>query len=247
MTTNGATTAISQNENRAEPRLVYQDDWITLWCGDCRDIIPSLPSSEIGLVLADPPYGTGELVNRGDRGRSKMAQSYNFDQMEGDREPFDPRHLFKFRRLILFGANHYADKLPSSPSWIVWDKLNGLTTTKRPIGISDNADLELAWTNLGGPARLFIHRWLGLLKDSENRERRVHPTQKPVALMSAILDVFTKPGDLILDPYMGSGPVILAARRMKRRAIGIDIIPEYCRLTLERYQAEFPVRRATRA
>lgn len=218
----------------------YQDDWTTIYCADARTIIPTVNAASVDLVLADPPYGVDEGTNRGERGRGGIVQSYNFDPVEGDREPFDPRPLLKFPRLILFGANYYASRLPESPSWIVWDKLNGLATERRPIGFCDAADIEMIWTNLGGPARILHHRWMGLLKDSERRDRRVHPTQKPVALMCALLDVFTQPGDLVFDPYMGSGPVLLAARRMKRRAVGVDCVREYCVTTLERLKAEFP-------
>lgn len=230
------------------PKPLFSDALTTIYCADAAKVIPAINSAEVALVVADPPYGIGEHTNRGERGRSMAAQSYNFDRVEGDEQPFDPTPLLKFPRLILFGANHYASRLPDSPSWIIWDKLNGLTTQRRAIGFCDTADIELAWTNLGGPARLLHHRWLGMLKDSERGGRRVHPTQKPVALMCALLDVFTKPGDLVLDPYMGSGPVLLAARRMKRRAIGIDTVQEYCVLTLERLKAEHPdMRTAPRA
>lgn len=228
-------------------RPFYRDAWTTIWSADCRLVLQTIPPKTVGLLLADPPYGIGEHTDRGDRGRTKGALSYNFAPMKGDHEPFEPQHLLRFPRIILFGANYYADKLPPSSCWLVWDKLNGIGTKKRPIGVCDLADLELAWTNFPGPCRLFVHRWLGLLKDSEQRDKRVHPTQKPVALMSAILDVYTKPGDLIVDPYMGSGPVALAARRMKRKYVGIDIEEEYCRKTLERLKAEFPELRTIRA
>ena len=118
--------------------------------------------------------------------------------------------------------------------WIIWDKLDGLTTSKREVGFSDNADVEMAWTNLGGPARLLRHRWTGLLQASEIGQPRVHPTQKPVALMAQIIEWRTLPGDLVLDPYMGSGPVLRAAKDLGRRAIGIEIDERYCEIAARR-------------
>jgi DNA modification methylase len=85
----------------------------------------------------------------------------------------------------------------------------------------------LAWTNLGGPVRILSHRWKGMLKDSEKDEVRVHPTQKPVALMARIIELFTQPGDLVVDPYMGSGPTGVAAMRLGRRFAGCEIEPAY--------------------
>jgi site-specific DNA-methyltransferase (adenine-specific)/modification methylase len=144
-------------------------------------------------------------------------------------KPFDPTHLLQFGRVVLFGGNHFADRLPPTPSWIIWDKRDGITS-------NDNADCELAWTNLGGPARLYRHMWNGMIKASERDKRRVHPTQKPVALMAWIIGNHTQPGDLILDPYMGSGPVARAAADLGRRYIGIEIEERYCEIAARRLE-----------
>jgi DNA modification methylase len=220
--------------------VVYRDAWTTLYHGRAEDLIPLLPIDQVDLVLTDPPYGVSEKTLRGENRRSHKLPALNFDPIEGDAVPFDPRRLLKFRRLALFGGNFYADKLPPSPTWIVWDKLNGLSTVKKKIGFCDSADVELIWTNLGGPARMLHHRWMGLLKQSERQSPRLHPTQKPIAVMSAILDAYSQPGDLIADFYMGSGPVVLAARKLSRRCLAIDCEEQWCRLTLERLYAEFP-------
>ena len=99
------------------------------------------------------------------------------DLIAGDDEPFEPQFLLCREKLVLWGGNHYASRLPDSPTWLVWDKR--LTNEL----VNDFADCEMAWSNLGGPARVFRHLWNGLLKDSEQGERRVHPAQKPLALM----------------------------------------------------------------
>lgn len=212
----------------------YDSGGITIYHGDCREILPSLP--EPALVLTDPPYGVRERTERGKAGRGASPYSLmaarDFPPVHGDDAPFDPAHLMGFKRLVLFGANHYADKLPPSASWIVWDKLDGLRS-KREIGFNDNGDAEMAWTNLGGPVRIIPHRWMGLIRASE-QEKHLHPTQKPVAVMAAIIAAYTEPDDLILDPYMGSGPVLRAAANLGRRAIGIEIEERYCAVAVMR-------------
>lgn len=216
------------------PEPYYRDESVTLFHADCRDVLPSIDPATVALVIADPPYGVGERCDRLARKRTALARCNDFPQIAGDDEPFDPAHLLRFRRLILFGANHYADRLPPSPTWLVWDKLAGLTSG-RDLGFNDQADVEMIWTNLGGPARLIPHRWMGVIKGgSEHDQRRVHPTQKPVALMERLIERFTQPGDLILDPYCGSGPVPRACKNLGRHCIAVELVEDYCRKTVDR-------------
>ncbi len=199
---------------------------------------------KIALVAADPPYGVREGTRRAAKGRGKafgsrrdgsklrgpgkFVPSLDFAPVVGDDKPFDPAPLVeRFPRLILWGANHYADRLPPSPSWIVWDKRDG----SRP---DDNADCELAWSNLGGPSRLCHHTWRGMVKASEQGERRLHPTQKPAALAEWFLERWTARGDLVLDPFAGAGYVLIGAEQTGRLAAGIEIVPSYVAASLER-------------
>lgn len=231
---------------------IFNAKGVRLYQGDAREIVPALEPEAIDLVLADPPYGISLDTKNKARGRGRadhnvpeglerfnrhIAIVNDYPPIYEDDRPFDPTYLLKFPRLILFGGNYYADKLPNSPSWLVWDKLNGLSS-KREIGFNDAADFEMAWTNLGGAAKIIPHRWTGLMKESEQRDKRVHPSQKPILLMQHIIRYWTKPGDLILDPYAGSGPVPIAALREGRRCIAIEIMPEYCEITRKRLEAE---------
>jgi site-specific DNA-methyltransferase (adenine-specific) len=208
----------------------FEQGGVSLYRGDCRDIIPALGIAP-ALTLTDPPYGVSERCDRKSKGRSNATESSDFAPVFGDDEPFDPSHLLGLGRLVLFGANYYAAHLPASPSWLVWDKKDGTTP-------DDNADCEVAWTNLGGPARIYRHLWRGMIKASERDERRIHPTQKPVALGAWVLRQHTQPGDLVLDPYAGSGAFLIAALRTGRRAIGIEISEDYCRAIAERLTRE---------
>lgn len=211
--------------------LYYDRDGATIYLGDCRDILPQLVET-VDLLLSDPPYGVNERTDRKARQRSALAEANDFPPVYGDDEPFDPSHLLHFPRIVLFGANHYADRLPPSPSWIVWDKRAGMTS-KRGDTLNDNGDAELAWTNLGGPVRTFSHLWMGMMKESERNKRRVHPTQKPIGVMARIIAENTQPGDLILDPYMGSGSTLRAALNLGRRCIGIEISERYCETAVQ--------------
>lgn len=214
----------------------YTDESVTIYHGDCREILPSLPVPD--LILTDPPYGVSERTSRLSNGRANLARCNDFPPVYGDGEAFDPSHILLYPRVILFGANYYAERLPTSSAWIVWDKLDGLTTTKRLVGFDDNADVEIAWSNLGGPARLVRHRWKGMIKASERGEPRVHPTQKPVALMGRLIAWHTAPGELVIDPYMGGGSTLRAAKDHGRRAIGIEIEERYCHIAAERCAQE---------
>lgn len=208
----------------------YYDDGagIVIYHADCRDVLPTIDPASVALLVADPPYGFGQSAQR----RSRRAVhdpgvDGDFHPIVGDFTPFDPAHLLASPRLVLFGANHYADALPPSGSWLVWDKREDATP-------DDNADAELIWTNLGGPVRTYRQCWRGFTRarDGLEPDKHLHPTQKPVNLMMWLLDRFTKPGDLVLDPYMGSGPMAHACRLLGRRYIGIELDEAYCRTTV---------------
>ena len=212
----------------------YEDEWATIYHGDCREVLPSITSESVALVLTDPPYGLnfvleGRVVGSGNRRGTRGGKPPVHD----DDKPFDPSHLMRFPRLVLFGANHYADKLPPSGGWIVWDKTGG------GRGPSDTfADVEMAWTNLTKTPHIKHHLWKGLTRDSEAGDRVLHPTQKPVALMAWIIGKWTEPGDLILDPYMGSGPIARAAKDLGRRYIGVEVSEDYCEIAAKRLSQE---------
>ena len=206
----------------------YEHGGITIYHGDCREILPSVWFG-VELLLADPPYGINAVSRGRTFGTSNACETNEYIPIHDDDKPFDPSHLLTFPKVILWGGNHYADKLPAESCWLTWDKREG--TQSNPL-----ADCELAWTNLGGPARLFHHRWMGMIRASE-RDKRVHPTQKPVALMRWCLTVAGK-ADVICDPYMGSGPTLVAAKETGRRAIGIEIEERYCEIAAKRLEQE---------
>jgi site-specific DNA-methyltransferase (adenine-specific) len=211
------------------PGLVYDDELVAIYQGDGRALSKAL-GLKPDLVLTDPPYGTGDVIG-GASGNALAARKGPL--MPNGDVPFDPTWLLvRYPRLILFGAVHYAHRLPPSRGWLVWDKLDGMKPS-RVYG-----DAELAWTNIHTGIRIFRHRWMGAVTATERGEKRTHPAQKPIALMQAIIERFTQPGDLVLDPFCGTGATVIAARRAGRRAVGIELLPSWAEAAAARLEAE---------
>lgn len=205
-------------------KLYYQDAFATLYHGDCREWMPS--PAGVDLVLTDPPYGITY-----DTSHSKYKGGIARRVVVGDAGAFDPSHLLAFRRLIIWGGNCFAARLPDSPKWLAWVK------TARDDADIRQADMELAWTNCITRPRVFHHLWIGAFKASESGQRAQHPTQKPIALMQWCLRLVPD-AKTVLDPYAGSGTTLRAAKELGRRAIGIEIDEQYCEIAAERCRQE---------
>lgn len=203
---------------------------------DCMDILRELPDKCVDLVLTDPPYGIGAdkmLNKKSGRTDGKAKAACTFFENKGWDKSIPPRSVFDeiFRvskNQIIFGGNYFAEYLPNSPCWLVWDKLNGTT---------DFADAELAYTSFKSPVRIYQFLWNGMLQQNmKKKEKRIHPTQKPVDLFGQIMRDYSEDGSLILDPFSGSGTTALAARLLKRRFICIEKDEEYWRASVERLE-----------
>jgi site-specific DNA-methyltransferase (adenine-specific) len=215
----------------------YQDDLVTIYHGSCTSSFTRREMAELDFqcIVTDPPYGIGWTGTSPSRRNWCVRARF---AIEGDDQPFDPAWIVeKDVPTVLFGANHFADQLPTSSSWLVWDK--------KPSGVAggDMGDGELAWTNLGGALRIFRYLWIGggaLAKENgipAGRGKSVghHPTQKPVALMRWVIEKTT---GTVLDPYMGSGSTLVAAKSLNRRAIGIELEERYCEIAAKRCSQE---------
>ena len=203
----------------------------TLYLGDCLEILPTL--GKVDAVVTDPPYGISFVHGAGGDGIGgvRYVSKFNGVPVTGDEKPFDPSPFLQFAPVaVFFGANHFADRLPASSKWLVWDKRRGLTR-------NDFADCEMAWTNCSGPARLINHYWNGMMRDSEKNIPREHPTQKPIAVMEWVLQ--EAGGDTILDPFMGSGTTGVACAKLGRKFIGIEIEPKYFDIACERIRKAY--------
>lgn len=197
----------------------------TLYLGDCRDILPTLP--KVDAVITDPPYGIGEAAGK-NASRGKLAVAKDFGNDSWDDEPIDAELIQLVRDAgkwaVIFGGNYYA--LPAAKCWLVWDKENG---------DSDFADCELAWTNLPKAVRRIRYMWNGMLR-ANGEARGDHPTQKPIGVMAWAINHVPAPCQTILDPFMGSGTTGVAAANLQRTFIGIEREPKYFDIACRRIE-----------
>lgn len=211
---------------RALPKPYYQQGGISIYHADAKDLLPLIPVGLVSLVLTDPPYGIAWDTDYRRFSGGAEAERSAYEAISNDQEPFDPLPLMRFKRQVLFGANAFSNKLPLG-SWLVWDKR---AAGGEKAVLSDG---EVAWYSEGHGVYIFSHTWDGFNRASE-RGSKLHPTQKPVMLMRWIINRWTKPGDLVLDPFMGSGPVAAACQQLGRRYVGIELVEEYCRAAVGR-------------
>lgn len=202
---------------------------------DCMDVMRRYPDKYFDLAVVDPPYGIGESGGS-NKTRTMLAKSIDYKPFYGkDTDPPSKEYFSELERVsknqIIFGANHFADRLsnPASSCWLVWDKENGAT---------DFADCELAYTSFKTAVRIFRFRWQGMLQgDMKQKEIRIHPTQKPVSLYTWIFQNYAKPGQKVLDTHMGSQSSRIAAYDQGLNYTGCEIDKHYFDAGNERYAA----------
>lgn len=202
---------------------------------DCMDGMKEFPDKYFDLAIVDIPYGIGESGDK-NHTRTKLAKSKDYKAFSGndlkppDKEYFD--ELFRAsKNQVIWGANHFIHLIPyDSSCWIVWDKDNGE---------NDFADCELAWTSFDTAVRRIKYRWAGMLQENmKNKEIRIHPTQKPVALYEWILSRYAKDGDIILDTHVGSASSLIACHRTNHKFVGFELDKYYYDLSKKRLDAE---------
>lgn len=196
----------------------------TLILGNGIVLLPAL-AGRFQAIVSDPPYGIAYDPSR--PGGSK----WDVEGIVGDQAPFDPRHMLGWvKKIVLFGANHFASRLPDSARWFVWDKRPGMKSI-------DFSDCELAWSSSGGSARMIRYPWTGAIRGPERGEHW-HPTQKPIEVMRWIIEAVTDAGDVVLDPYMGSGSTGVAALQCGRGFVGIEIEERWFEAAVTRIRRE---------
>lgn len=187
----------------------YQDEYVTLYCGDCREIIPEL--GKFDLLLTDPPYGIGIAAN-------PVRQKHT--KMKWDESPVDDRTILLMLatadKAIVWGGNYFG--LPPHQCFLAWDKM-------QPENFS-LAMLEQAWTNLKGPAKMF--------RKSVTSYAKQHPTEKPIALMTWCISLAGDDIQTILDPFAGSGTTGVAAKLLNRKCTLIEKEEKYCEIAARR-------------
>lgn len=200
---------------------------------DCLEGMRRFPDKFFDLVLTDPPYGIGESM-KNHQSRGVLAAGIDYGHSEWDSKIPSMEVFEEMRRVsknqIIFGGNYFVEYLKNSPCWIVWDKDNGE---------NDFSDCELAWTSFSSAVRRLKWRWQGMLQQEPKwKEKKFHPTQKPVPLFRWILEKYSQEGMTVLDPFMGSGTTAVACKQLGRDFIGFEMEPKYVRIANKRLQQE---------
>ena len=201
----------------------YQDGAVTIYHGDCREILPALPRAD--LLLTDPPYGIGahEMPEGHDRTPREVLSEW--DAERPDREVF-VMLLASADEQIIWGGNYFADLLPRGEKWLCWDKCQ----------VFSGSDFELAWTSYVGAMR--ICRITRVEAYCHGTSVKGHPTVKPLRLFKWCIEVQSEGVAVVIDPFMGSGTTLRAAKDLNRKAVGIEIEEKYCEIAANRMSQE---------
>ena len=192
-------------------------DGVELWLGDCREILPTL--GKVDAVVTDPPYGIGFA-----------AQPTRYQRINGmipvswdDEKPDLSAVIAASDKVVVWGGNHF--DLPQSRGWLAWTKIGNAPSM---------ADFELAWTSLDMNARRF-EKSVKSASLEKSLQEMPHPSQKPVELMRWSIEQVS-PCETILDPFMGTGTTGVAAVKLGRKFIGIEIEPKYFDIAVRRIE-----------
>lgn len=214
------------------PEPYYQDDSCTIYCGDCREIIADIGMSALGfprLLLTDPPYGIDWNTSYS-RFTNLMTSAPRVDHAKIENDTDSQAMQFALQidlQKIVWGAHLSPWLISKTGSWLVWDK-------RFDNGVAMLADAELAYWSKGAGVYIHKHTWQGMIGDKSGTPRkRLHPNEKPVGLLRWCLQLVPD-AQTILDPFMGSGTTLVAAKLEGRRAVGIEISEKYCEIAANR-------------
>lgn len=219
-----------------------------LMCGDSTshtDVAKLINGHGVDLLLTDPPYGINVVKDDMVGADFGVAKKGKYKPVANDGGVEISHQVLQIcipisKQSVVWGGNYFADRMPASSSWIVWDK-------RVDSGIRNTfADAELAWTNLTGPTRVHHQLWNGMIREGE-KDKRVHPTQKPIKLIEECIRLADNP-QTILDPFGGSGSTLIAAEQTGRTAYLMELDPHYCDVICKRFQQAtgiIPVAEAT--
>lgn len=201
---------------------------ISIYNEDCLQALKAMADKQFDLAIVDPPYGIGasskNFIRQGKQtGKSMAVSGMKYTAKDWDNCVPDKIYFDELRRVsknqVVWGGNYFASSLPNSSCWLIWDKVTG-----------DNlyADAELAWTSFDKAVRKFTWMWKGMFQQNmANKEDRIHPTQKPVALYKWILENYAEKGSKILDTHLGSGSIAIACWDMGYDLTAYEVDKEY--------------------
>jgi DNA modification methylase len=224
-----------------EPITKLGDLWILgnhrLLCGDSTDVLAVdrlMNGQKADMVFTDPPYGVSVVKNGKVGADFGVAKKGHYAEVIGDnttQTAHDAIAVCQSLQIpvqIYWGGNYYADRLPPTSCWLIWDKRgdSGIVNTF--------ADCELAWTNMTGPARIHKQLWNGMIREGE-KDQRVHPTQKPVALAEWAVKQYLK-GSIVFDLFLGSGSTLIACEKLRKACYGMEMSFAYCDVIVKRWE-----------
>ena len=191
----------------------FQDESVTIYNADCREMLPQL--EPVDLVCTDPPYGIG--ANKMTLGSGQHGFHRGNPQWDAEAPIAIIAQLITLAgELCVWGGNYFTNVLPPVNSWLIWHKVND--------GLSFS-EAEMAWTNYVPQVRVYSKYVAGRAK--------IHPTEKPIEILHWCL-TYSKTSGTVLDPFMGSGTTLRAAKDLGRKAIGIEIEEKYCEIAAKR-------------
>lgn len=227
-----------QVETRCKSDDVWQLGDHRLICGDSTDVAvidKLMDGVKVDMVLTDPPYGINVVSDNGKVGADfGVAKKGNYKKVIADDTTETAQAAYDVLsqlcdKLILWGGNYFVDFLPFSDGWLIWDK-------RGESGIRNTfADGEMAWCSFHTPVRIYHQLWNGMIREGEH-EKRVHPTQKPIKMLSEILQDFSKENEVIVDVFGGSGSTLIACEQLNRKCYMCELDPHYCDVIIQRWE-----------
>lgn len=232
---------MSDLRREIEAVLSGEKRW-TVIHGDCLDVLPLIPAGAVDAVVTDPPYGIKYVGSPGTSNKKNLGPNAMYkgkrplrtrETVVADERTFDPSPWMQWP-CAMWGVQHFYHTLPAGGSIHSWDKRGDYERITF-------ADADFVWINRKRNAQTFRLVWRGLCRHSENTERILHPTQKPIAVMKWVFDLLdVREGALIIDPFCGSGTTGVACIETGRRFIGIEIDKDYCRIARNRIEQTSP-------
>jgi len=220
----------------------FRDDSVVIYHADCRDILPLIPAGSVDLVLTDPPYGVDYVTSRRSRNHPLAVHIEGDSGLNTVRDvvALISRTLRDDRHAYLFGAPLRIGELTDAlrgildiKNILVWDKGDAGTVGDLGAGYGWNWEPIIYASKgrraLNGPRPRCIYRY-----DWSGTRDPVHPTVKPMALLQWLILKSSFEAEIILDPFMGSGTTLRAAKDLGRYAIGIEIEERYCEIAAKR-------------
>jgi DNA modification methylase len=206
-----------------------------LLCGDSTDsdqVAKLMNGQKANMVFTDPPYGISVVKNDmvgADFGIAKKGQYKpiaNDETKDVAEEFYQTCISLGMNDFILWGGNYFTNFLPFSDGWLIWNKRAG-TDIRNTF-----ADGEMAWCSFHTPIRIYDQLWNGMIREGE-KEKRVHPTQKPIRMLGEIIDDHIK-GKIVYDGFLGSGSIMVASHQKQKICFGIEMSPDYCQVIVDR-------------